>query len=277
MKITFWGTRGSTPAPGENTTLYGGNTTCLEIDLESKQKIIIDAGTGLRALGLKLLAESEKVDIFLLMTHVHWDHIWGFPFFEPLYSPSTKISIDGCQACMSGLISTFDHRVMDGVFPVAFKDVPADIRYFEVLQEEALYIDDVVIDAINLHHPQGGFAFRFEENGKSLVFMTDNEITAGSLPPEQIEFCMGADILIHDAQYTPEEMDLRKGWGHSDYATALDLAEKAEAKRLILTHHDPKRKDSEITALVSKCRTLSNEKGAGVSVQAAREGETLVL
>ncbi|MBW1787695.1 MAG: MBL fold metallo-hydrolase, partial [Deltaproteobacteria bacterium] len=241
MKITFWGTRGSTPTPGKNTTLYGGNTTCLEVDLESKRKIIIDAGTGLRPLGTKLIAESEKVDIFLLMTHVHWDHIWGFPFFEPLYNPSTKISIDGCQTCISGLISTFDHRVMDGVFPVAFKDVPADLRYFEVLKEEALYIDDVVIDAINLHHPQGGFAYRLEENGKSLVFMTDNEITAGNLPPEQIEFCRGADILIHDAQYTPEEMDLRKGWGHSDYATALDLAEKAEAKRLILTHHDPKR------------------------------------
>jgi ribonuclease BN (tRNA processing enzyme) len=166
---------------------------------------------------------------------------------------------------------------MDGVFPVAFKDVPADIRYFEVLKEESLYIDDVVVDAVNLHHPQGGLAFRFEEGGKSLVFMTDNEVTAGRLHPEQVEFCMGADILIHDAQYLPEEMDLRKGWGHSDYTAALDLAEKAEAKRLILTHHDPKRKDAEVTSLVSRCRALSDEKATGISVEAAKEGETLVL
>lgn len=281
MKVKFWGTRGSIPVPGKDTTIYGGNTTCLEITLEVGTKVIVDAGTGLRPLGRKLFAENKEVVAYLLMTHIHWDHLLGFPFFAPIYEPTTKIFVDGFPTCMKGLRAPFDNKFGDGFFPIKFNDLSADIRFLDRLNRGPLEIDDVVIDSIPLQHPQGGYGFRFREGKKTLVFITDNELTeeswSGRHPNDYINFCKDADVLIHDAQYTPEERSKRIGWGHSDYAAAVNLAVDAHVRRLILFHHDPTRKDPELLLLQSECEKLAEDRNAETKIEAAMESSEFTL
>ncbi|MBW1721007.1 MAG: MBL fold metallo-hydrolase [Deltaproteobacteria bacterium] len=281
MRITFWGTRGSIAVPGKDTTKYGGNTTCLEITLESGTKVVIDAGTGIRALGEKLVAEEERVSIYLLITHIHWDHVLGFPFFAPIYSSTARIIIDGYPSCMKGLRYTFDNKMGDGFFPIRFDDLTARLQYLEQVQRGPLTIEDTVIEGIPLQHPQGGFGYRFKEGDKTLVFLTDNELRkgrrSGGIPKEYTAFCRDADILIHDAQYTPREIDERKGWGHSDYEAAIELACRAGARKLILFHHDPSRTDSQMDAVVDICSELASQRNPALVVEAARENDECIL
>ncbi|MCP4666686.1 MAG: MBL fold metallo-hydrolase, partial [Deltaproteobacteria bacterium] len=279
MKVKFWGTRGSIPVPGKDTIVYGGNTTCLEMTLESGSKVIIDAGTGIRPLGRELNAMEEDVDIHLLITHIHWDHVLGFPFFDPVYEPTTKIALDGFPTCIKGLKIPFDNRMGDGFWPIKFDDLKAEIQYLDTLSHGPLSIDNTVIDTIPLQHPQGGFGFRFREGKKTLVFITDNELDenawSGRRPEDYARFCQDADILIHDAQYTPDEWKNRKGWGHSDYVTTVNLAAAARVKRLVLYHHDPSRKDPELSAIEALCEELAKEMNVDVVIDAAREGSEL--
>lgn len=281
MRLTFWGTRGSIPVPGKETTTYGGNTTCLNITLESGRRVIIDAGSGIRALGEKLTAMQEPLDIYLLITHIHWDHILGFPFFDPIYRESNKIAIDGFHTCMKGLRIPFDNKMVDGLFPVRFEALKAQIRYLETVEYGSLNIDGAVIESIPLQHPQGGLGYRFQEGDRVLVFLTDNELTQdawpGRHPDDYVRFCEGADVLIHDAQFTPEEHRGRKGWGHSDYEEALELALRADARRLVLFHHDPPRKDSDLEIIKDRCEFLVREKDSDLVVELATEGTSLVI
>jgi len=279
MKVRFWGTRGSIPVPGKDTINYGGNTTCAEITLESGRRVIIDSGTGIRALGDHLSSEQKAVDIHLLITHIHWDHVAGFPFFAPIHDPATKISVDGFPTCMKGLKIPFDNKMSNGFFPVKFDDLKAEINYLDKLKSGPLEVDGVVIDSIPLRHPQGGFGFRFRDGKKTFVFLTDNELRkemlGGDHAVDYVSFCKDADLLVHDAQYTPEEIDERRGWGHSDYVTALNLASAAHAKRLILFHHDPTRKDPEIASIVAQCQELAGRNNDGIVIDAAKEGTEL--
>ena len=281
MKVTFWGTRGSIPAPGKETILYGGNTTCLEIVLQGGSRVILDAGTGIRILGEKLARENEKVEVTLLITHIHWDHVMGFPFFSPIYTASNKITVDGYPTCMKGISHAFDTRMGDGFFPVKFNDLKATIRHLDQLARGPLEIDGTTIDTVPLHHPQGGFGYRFREGGKTLVFITDNELRGdpwpGRGPEDYIRFCKDADVLIHDAQYTPQEIDERRGWGHSDYEAAFELADRAQVKRLILFHHDPARSDSEVTAVKIHCQDMAKKKNSHMIIDAAKETDAFVL
>ncbi|MFC1885353.1 MBL fold metallo-hydrolase, partial [Thermodesulfobacteriota bacterium] len=267
--------------PGKDTIVYGGNTTCIEIVLESGKKIIIDAGTGIRALGERFISAGEKVNIHLLVTHIHWDHLIGFPFFSPINDSETKILVDGFHTCMKGLRAVFDNKMGDGFFPITLDDIKADIKYIDKLRYGKLEIDDMVIDPILLHHPQGGYGFRFREKGRTLVFITDNELNGehweGRKFEDYVEFCMGADILIHDAQYTPEEMRWRKGWGHSDYESALKLAMSARVRKLILFHHDPSRKDMDVVSFKMDCEYLARDLKADIEIGMAREETELTL
>jgi len=281
MKIRFWGTRGSVPVPGKDTIIYGGNTTCVEITLETGKTIIIDAGTGIRALGEQLSAEGKAVSIHLLITHIHWDHVAGFPFFAPIHDPATRISVDGFHTCMKGLRIPFDNKMSNGFFPVKFDDLKARIKYLDKLKSGPLEIDGTVVDCIPLQHPQGGFGFRFREGAKTFVFLTDNELTekelSGGSSQDYISFCRDADVLVHDAQYLPEEIDERRGWGHTDYKTAVKLAGEAHVKKLILFHHDPSRKDPEIASIVTHCRELADRNNAEIIIDAAEEGSELLI
>jgi len=281
MRIKFWGTRGSIPVPGKDTTVYGGNTTCLEVTLQSGKTVIIDAGTGIRSLGEKLMAENNNTDIYLFITHIHWDHVLGFPFFDPIYDQSTKILIDGHINALKGLKYTFDNKMGDGFFPIQFDDLNAEITYLGKLHKDILEIDGTVIDSVPLQHPQGGLGFRFREGKKTVVFLTDNELRDDAkigLPSEgYVEFCKDADVLIHDSQYTPEEIDRRRGWGHSDFKAAFDLAHQADVKKLILFHHDPPRKDAEVKAINTHCEDMAKEKNSNMTIEAAKEGSEFEL
>lgn len=278
MKLRFWGTRGSVPVPGKDTVVYGGNTSCIEIVLESGRSVIIDSGTGIRALGEALFAKEEIVDIHLLITHIHWDHVSGFPFFGPIHDSRSRITVDGSPTSMKGLKIPFGMKM--GFFPVKFEDLKAEINFLGTLNKGPLEIDGVVIDSIPLHHPQGGMGFRFNDGEKKIVFITDNEFTeemlGASYSEDYVNFCKDADILIHDAQYTPEEIEERRGWGHTDYMCALRLAMQAHAKQLFLFHHDPSRKDSDIVSIVDHCRGFAAENHSDLIVEAAKEGSELI-
>jgi phosphoribosyl 1,2-cyclic phosphodiesterase len=281
MRVKFWGTRGSIAAPGKDTTLYGGNTTCLEVILDSGKRVVLDAGTGIRLLGQHLSAAKEKVAIHLLITHIHWDHVLGFPFFAPLFDTATEIQVDGYHTCMKGIRYPFDTHMGDGFFPVKFNDLKAKFTYLERMKHGPLVIDGVTVDPIPLQHPQGGFGFRFRERKRTLVFITDNELREdareGRRPQDYAKFCKDADVLIHDAQYTPEEIDPRRGWGHSDYTATCKLALEAHVKRLILFHHDPSRKDDEVTAIQKHCEELIRQSDPDMIIEAAREESELNL
>ncbi len=281
MKIRFWGTRGSIPVPGKDTIQYGGNTTCVEIALDNGRRIVIDSGTGIRALGEHLSQRGETVDIHLLVTHIHWDHVTGFPFFPPIHDPRTRINVDGYPPCMKGLKIPFDNKMSNGLFPVKFDDLKAQINYVGGLGTGPLEVDGVTIDRIALQHPQGGFGFRFREGANTLVFLTDNEITeevlTGKSAEDYIAFCKEADILIHDAQYTPDEINSRRGWGHSDYLSTVELAAQAHVKKLILFHHDPSRKDHEVTSIVKHCHEYASQKDSNLIINAAEEGGELII
>jgi phosphoribosyl 1,2-cyclic phosphodiesterase len=281
MKVKFWGTRGSIAVPGKDTTIYGGNTTCLELTLESGKTIIIDAGTGIRPLGDRLTAAGKRLDIHLLITHIHWDHILGFPFFAPIYSKQSRLSIDGYPTCMKGLRYTFDNKMGDGFFPITFDALKAEISFLDRLGKGPLEIEGTRIDSIPLHHPQGGFGFRFREGDKVLVFITDNELRGdawpGRTPEDYVRFCEGADTLIHDSQYTPQEIPERHHWGHSDYVSAFDLAQKAGVNRLVLFHHDPSRTDPEVAAIKLLCEDLARKKHSKIRIEAAKENTELKI
>lgn len=271
MRFTFWGTRGSIAVPGPDTLRYGGNTTCLQVIPSSGQSVIIDAGTGIRPLGMELCRSDAEGDILLLITHLHWDHILGFLFFEPVYHPGWKVRVSGWPKAMTGLKSIFNSRHADGNFPVDWEDLPGVVEMANEFKLPSFAVADMKVRTAPLNHPQGGVAFRFEENGKAFAFITDNELAGpGKAQMDDfVEYVSGARVLVHDAQYLPEEMPARYGYGHSDYQQAVELARKAGVERLILTHHDPARSDAQIDKMLSKAREAA---GPDLAVDAASEG-----
>ncbi len=281
MKIKFWGTRGSVPVPGKDTIIYGGNTTCLEITLESGDTVIIDAGTGIRLLGDKLLEEKRIKNIYLLITHIHWDHLLGFPFFNPLYDASSNIYIDGNHNCMRGLKYTFNNKMGDGFFPVKFDELKAKIHFLNKVLKGPLEINGTIIDSVPLHHPQGGVGFRFKEGDKRFVFITDNELKGdpweGRTPDIYAGFSNNADILVHDCQYTPDEIANRKGQGHSDYGAVFELANKAAVNKLIMSHHDPVRTDPQVKRIEDICNEMAKNANSTVEFIAAYENAEFIL
>ncbi|RLB34825.1 MAG: MBL fold metallo-hydrolase [Deltaproteobacteria bacterium] len=281
MKIKFWGTRGSIASPGRDTVKYGGNTTCVEVISSEGARIVVDAGSGIRLLGEHIRDAEERADLYLLITHIHWDHLLGFPFFSPIHDEKAEIKVDGYPTCMKGIRYPFDNQMGDGFFPISFEDLEAKITYLGVLKREPLRIGGMVVDKVVLNHPQGGYGYKFEQDGKTFVFITDNELgPAGQKDGIQhlyVEFCKGADILVHDAQYTPEEFSARRGWGHSNFEDALELALRAGVRKLLLFHHDPTRTDKELEAIEQRCRKIVKDRDSTLEVEAAREGEELVL
>ena len=274
MEIKFWGTRGSIPSPGPHTLEFGGNTSCVEVLLNSGRRLVIDGGTGLRLLGKHLMEAASPVSIHLLLSHGHWDHLLGIPFFTPIYQGSTEILVDGWPPAFQAMTRVFDSHMGDGFFPVAFDHLKARIDYLNRLAHGPLEVEGARIDAITTNHPQGGFGFRIKEGDHSMVFITDNELGADRSQrlPEFAEFVQNCDLLIHDAQYLPEDMPERRGWGHSTYEEVVTLAQEGGVRNLILTHHDPGRTDVEVEKIIELARQLATGSPNPHYIDAAREG-----
>ncbi len=258
MLISCWGSRGSIPVSGQAYLKYGGDTTCIEIQTASDNTIIIDAGTGIRRLGNRL-TEAGRFHYDFIFTHAHWDHVMGFPFFKPLYVPQAVLQMHRCPF-HSKFVETILSKVMSPpTFPVKYADVTADIRYEDACPY-TFEIGSVTVDPIAISHPNGGSAYKFVENGKSFVFLTDNELDfvhpGGLTYQEYVDFSAGADLLIHDAEYTPAEYQTKKSWGHTVYTQALDLAIDAGVKRLGLFHLNQERTDQAMDDIVDDCRQI---------------------
>lgn len=280
MKVTFWGTRGSIPSPGPHTVKVGGNTTCVEVETGIGHRVIIDSGTGIRPLGLKLVKEKHTEPILLLFTHSHWDHLAGFTFFPPAYIPDFQIDMYGNPMALEVLRRDIFDRRDNRYFPVNMDDFRATIRYIEPLPKP-LIIGSLKINSISLNHPGNGYGYRFDLDGKSFAFVTDNEIgleyAGGNTLGEMTEFCRNCDVLVHDAQYLPSEIEQHKGWGHSTYVEAIELAVHANVKHLVLTHHDPERDDDSIIELLDSAREYILQRGYSLLCELGVEGQSLVL
>lgn len=278
MKIKFWGVRGSIPSPGLSTARYGGNTSCVSVHLGEEKILVLDAGTGIRELGKTLV--SGCVDIFVLLTHVHWDHIHGFPFFTPLYEKDRVVHVFTYPPGKNA----FDPLMgqMDGVhFPVGMDSLPSKCR---VITEDAVLFmpgHGFKLARVDANHPGGASGYRIENNGRSLVYLTDNELDPPyekrSTVDDLARFCRGADVLIHDAQYTDQDMPNMHGWGHSLVSQACNLAGAAGVKHLILFHHDPSRTDDQMDEIQESARAWFIQNNHRVMCTAAFEGMTLEL
>lgn len=263
MIITCWGSRGSIPVSGKDYVAYGGDTTCIEIQTATGERIIIDAGTGIRELGNRLI-EEPPLPFHLLLTHAHWDHVIGFPFFKPLYSNRHHILLHTGPFTSSGLRRVLSYTMTAPHFPVPFSQISARIEY-RVTPPEPFQIGPLTIVPIPISHPNSGYGYKFIEDGKTFIFLTDNELGfthPGGLSPEAyINFCAGADLLFHDAEYTPEEYVKTVGWGHSAYTDALGLAGKAGVRTLGLFHQNQDRTDRQLDGLVNTARRHMTETG----------------
>jgi phosphoribosyl 1,2-cyclic phosphodiesterase len=280
MKIEFWGVRGSIAAPGPDTVYHGGNTTCVEITTAAGQTIVVDAGTGMRLLGDALVARSEPLHLHLLMTHIHWDHLVGFPFFAPLFKQDSHIVVDGFGRGMERLKKIFSVDFIDGTWPVRFQDLRARVESSHVLPRKPKFLDGMEIVSHPIHHPQGGMGFKFKESTGTFVFLTDNELTYTGPPgicfKDFVAFCRGADLLVHDCQYTLEEIDQRRGWGHSDVGSVANLALEAGVRRLVLFHHDPWRTDTGVQQMRERCAEIIDQsKDASIEVECGKESMLL--
>ncbi|MBD3272106.1 MAG: MBL fold metallo-hydrolase [Elusimicrobia bacterium] len=275
MKIKFWGVRGSVAGPGEDTVFYGGNTSCIELRAANNDLIILDAGTGIRKLGNAIVGNQEDTNFSLFLSHAHWDHIEGLPFFKPLYFKKYRVGIYGSPPKNQRLKSVINHALHQPYFPVSMKELKADISFHDIT-ELSIKVGTLTVDIIPVNHPSHTVAFRFSEQDKKIIYMTDNELfcpTSVITPYEQlIEFCRNVDILIHDAMYTHEEWNDHKGWGHSSIPNAVQLGLDAQVKLLILHHHDPERTDKQEDAIVKTIQTQIKKQKSSMICEAAREG-----
>lgn len=272
MQITFWGVRGSIPTPGPATVQIGGNTSCVEVRA-GKAILIFDGGTGLRLLGKKLAKESP-LTAHMFFSHVHWDHIQGFPFFEPAFVKGNVFHLYGGNNVSRTLEETLEGQMDHPNFPVHLGVMGATMTFADLPEGQAVEIDDGVGGKVRItnargNHPQGVFAFRVEHGGKAIVYATDTEHYEGRIDEKLAALAKDAAILIYDSQYTPEEYGSKKGWGHSTFEEGAKLAKLAGAKKLVLYHHDPMQSDDAVREKEKRAKAVFPD------VIAAHEGLVL--
>lgn len=277
MQLTFYGVRGSIPVPEMDMIKFGGNTSCVYIKMDDGKHLVLDAGTGIRQLGKNLLSSTDPIHI--LVSHSHWDHVLGYPFFQPIYQDGRDIFIyQSRSAGHEQLCSLLEQ--MDGAhFPISAEELPSNTRCFLDDVEGELKRQGFDIQRKTLNHPGLGYAYRINDNGSSCVYATDNELPlpedVNSNYHEWVEFCRGADILIHDAQYLEDEMFNKRGWGHSSVSRVWQLALDAGVKKLILFHYDPDRTDIEVEQIQNETRAFFQKMNSPIQSVCAYEGLTI--
>jgi len=298
VSVRFWGVRGSLPTPGPSTVHYGGNTSCVEVRADG-EIIILDAGTGIRGLGLNLGKEFKGVPLSmtLLISHTHWDHIQGLPFFDAAYNPANKLRIIGYEGAQAGLHSALSSQMESPYFPVGFQQLPGHIT-IEEMKDSSFSIGAVEVKTMFLNHPGVCVGYRLNTSGGAIAYLPDNEpyqrykfhtgqpeltsstefLQYGRRMDERLaDFVRGAEVLILDSQYDLTEYQTRVGWGHGCVDDAVALATNADVKRLYLFHHDPSHDDEKITQMAEWGRTFVATLNEPLQVDAAREGLEVVL
>lgn len=298
VSVKFWGVRGSIPTPGPATAIYGGNTTCVEVRADG-ELIILDAGTGIRPLGLQLVSEfkGQPLNLTVLMTHTHWDHIQGFPFFIPAYNPKNQLRILGYEGARKGLENTLSSQMESPYFPISMQQMPGNISIQE-LREMKFAVGNVQVQAQFMNHPGICVGYRLETSGGAIAFLPDNEPfqrlkahTGAQVGPDQAEaqkyarkqdekliaFLRDVEVLIMDSQYDATEYPQRVGWGHACVDDTVAIALSANVKKLFLFHHDPGHDDAYIARMEAHARELVAQQGGTLIIEAAREGSVCVL
>lgn len=277
MELTFYGTRGSCPCAGEQYTVYGGNTSCVGVTFDAGEPIILDLGTGLRALGAALVgpdaAGAAPFRASVLLTHLHLDHVVGLPFFAPLRDRDSLLTIYGPRQAEGDLNDALSVLVRPPFFPIPLALLPGRIRCHDTADED-LAIGPAKVRARSVPHRGPTLGYRIEADGATVAYIPDHQQPAeeGDLDDSVLELCAGVDVLIHDSQYTDAELAAKPHWGHSTVAYAVRIAREAGARQLVLFHHDPAHSDADVDQLVGRARQLAGDRFA---VGAAREGERL--
>lgn len=289
--VKFWGTRGSIPTPGPRTRRYGGNTSCIEIRIDDRL-FICDGGTGLRELGSDLIGRgASALEAHLFFSHMHWDHIQGFPFFTPAYTRACRLNVYEVAAGDTRVQRLLRGQMSSEYFPVAFADLGATITagHFE---DDELWVDGVRVRCLEQPHPGRSYAYSFEKDGRKVVYATDSELDSWLSDPEEptrdpdalrrlparaVAFFEGADLMIADGQYTDEEYVERRGWGHARASTVVDLAVQAGVARCAIFHHDPMQTDDAVDHKIEAARRRAERHGSSTEVFGAREGLELKL
>ena len=276
MLVTFHGTRGSIPVCDAGFQEFGGNTTCVSIssDRDDQESVLVfDAGTGIRNLGKTLIKKkiAKGKKIFIAFSHFHWDHIQGFPFFAPAYDPSKEIEffILSDTPAVEDLKAVLAKQMESTYFPISLDNMGAKFTY-AVNRSDVIHFDGGTLSTNKHNHPGGAYGYRLEVDGKIIVYCSDIE-HGESLDEKVITFCQDADMLIHDAQYTPEELLTHRGWGHSSWEQAIEVAERANVKNLYLTHHDPDHNDDMLRNIEKECQERFT------NCFLAREGQSIRL
>jgi phosphoribosyl 1,2-cyclic phosphodiesterase len=281
MELTFWGVRGSIPAPGPGTVRFGGNTSCVSLRTSGDRLIILDCGTGARNLGNSLLGGpfgKGAGEASILLSHAHWDHIQGFPFFVPLYIGGNTFHVYGGAKSSPMLEGILEGQMAPQYFPVqTLKNMGASIEILAIADGKPLKIEGCQVTArTNPHGRSGALAFRIEDAGRVLVYASDAGYAAGGAPKASLDLYKNADILIHDSTYTPEDRQRHMDRGFSSVDDAVTVAAKAKVKRLVLFHYDQDYGDADVDVLVARARRLLDEAGGSdIEVLGAAEGETL--